>query len=33
MYKGQKSIRAGIEDFLCPFTDMYIIFEYTKTTD
>ena len=24
MYKGQKSVRAGIEDFLCPFTDMYI---------
>ena len=24
MYKGQKSIRGGIEDFLCPFTDMYI---------
>ena len=24
MYKNQKSIRAGIEDFLCPFTDMYI---------
>ena len=24
MYKGQKSIRAGIEDFLCPFTDMYL---------
>lgn len=24
MRKGQKSIRAGIEDFLCPFTDMYI---------
>lgn len=24
MYKGQKSIRNGIEDFLCPFTDMYI---------
>ena len=24
MQKGQKSIRSGIEDFLCPFTDMYI---------
>ena len=24
MYKGQKSVRGGIEDFLCPFTDMYI---------
>lgn len=24
MYIGQKSIRGGIEDFLCPFTDMYI---------
>ena len=24
MYRGQKSIRGGIEDFLCPFTDMYI---------
>lgn len=24
MLKGQKSIRNGIEDFLCPFTDMYI---------
>ena len=24
MYKGQKSIRDGIQDFLCPFTDMYI---------
>ena len=24
MYKGQKSIRGGIQDFLCPFTDMYI---------
>ena len=24
MYKGQKSIRGGIEDFLCPFTDMYM---------
>lgn len=24
MYKGQKSVRVGIEDFLCPFTDMYI---------
>lgn len=24
MYKGQKSIRGGIEDYLCPFTDMYI---------
>lgn len=24
MYKNQKSVRAGIEDFLCPFTDMYI---------
>ena len=24
MYKGQKSIRGDIEDFLCPFTDMYI---------
>ena len=24
MYKGQKSKRGGIEDFLCPFTDMYI---------
>ena len=24
MKKNQKSIRDGIEDFLCPFTDMYI---------
>lgn len=24
MKKGQTSIRGGIEDFLCPFTDMYI---------
>ena len=24
MFKGQKSVRGGIEDFLCPFTDMYI---------
>ena len=24
MYAGQKSVRGGIEDFLCPFTDMYI---------
>lgn len=24
MYKGQKSVRNGIQDFLCPFTDMYI---------
>ena len=24
MQKGQKSVRGGIEDFLCPFTDMYI---------
>ena len=24
MYKGQKSVRDGIQDFLCPFTDMYI---------
>ena len=24
MYKDQKSVRNGIEDFLCPFTDMYI---------
>lgn len=24
MYKGMKSKRGGIEDFLCPFTDMYI---------
>lgn len=24
MYAGQKSIRGGIQDFLCPFTDMYI---------
>lgn len=24
MYKGQKSVRGQIEDFLCPFTDMYI---------
>ena len=24
MYKGQKSVRGGYEDFLCPFTDMYI---------
>ncbi len=24
MYKGQKSVRGGMEDFLCPFTDMYI---------
>lgn len=24
MYKGQKSVRGGIQDFLCPFTNMYI---------
>lgn len=24
MYKGQKSSRGGYQDFLCPFTDMYI---------
>ena len=24
MYLGQKSIRDGIEDFLCPFENMYI---------
>lgn len=24
MFKGQKSVRGGIQDFLCPFTDMYI---------
>ena len=24
MKKNDKSVRAGIEDFLCPFTDMYI---------
>ena len=24
MFKGQKSIKDGIENFLCPFTDMYI---------
>lgn len=24
MYIGQKSTRGGIQDFLCPFTDMYI---------
>lgn len=24
MIKGQKSVRGGIQDFLCPFTDMYI---------
>ena len=24
LYKGQKSIRGGIQDFLCPFTYMYI---------
>ena len=24
MKKDQKSVRGGIEDFLCPFTDMYI---------
>lgn len=24
MYKGQKSVRGGIEDFLCPFTDFYL---------
>ena len=24
MEKGQKSIRNNVEDFLCPFTDMYI---------
>lgn len=24
MHKNQKSVRNGIEDFLCPFTDMYI---------
>lgn len=24
MKKGQKSVRNGVQDFLCPFTDMYI---------
>lgn len=24
MYKGQKSVRGGVEDFLCPFDSMYI---------
>lgn len=24
MLKGQKSVRGGIEDFLCPFTDVFI---------
>lgn len=24
MLKGQTSVRAGIEDFLCPFTDFYL---------
>jgi len=24
MFKGQKSVSDGIENFLCPFTDMYI---------
>lgn len=24
MYRGQKSVRGGIEDFLCPFTDLYM---------
>lgn len=24
MKKGQKSVRGGVQDFLCPFTDMYI---------
>ena len=24
MFKGQKSVRNGVEDFLCPFTDMCI---------
>lgn len=24
MIKGQKSVRGGIEDFLCPFTDLFI---------
>jgi hypothetical protein len=24
MYAGQKSVRGGIQDFLCPFTSMYI---------
>ena len=24
MYKGQKSVRNNIEDFLCPFTDFYL---------
>ena len=24
MLKGEKSIRGGIEDLLCPFTDIYI---------
>lgn len=24
MYKGQKSVRGGIQDFLCPFESMYI---------
>lgn len=24
MYRGEKSVREGIEDFLCPFEDVYI---------
>ena len=24
MYKGQKSVRNSIEDFMCPFTDFYL---------
>lgn len=24
MYRGQRSVRGGVEDFLCPFTEMYI---------
>lgn len=24
MFKGQKSVRNGIEDFLCPFSDFYL---------
>lgn len=24
MYKGQKSVRGGIQDFLCPFVDVYV---------
>ena len=24
MFKGQKCVRGGVEDFLCPFTDFYL---------